>query len=209
MDIKELKKLIEQVQAERKQVVKEAYTTAPYEYDDEYDDESAPPTRTTKHQDALSVIKFFMEEQPEAGTPAAAFISDLENMINVAKQLEATSVSANTAEEVAELQKKIKDPFVLKTIADIMVKSGMGKAKIAAFIRYLKPTVSAPEDVKASLQGKQPEQPEKLKSPEVSVSPTSSTVLRPSGVTSGNNTNPGSPVAIARQAARKGSSTKP
>lgn len=205
MDLKELKKLIEQVQAEKKQTVKEAYTTSPFEYDDD----AVEPTRTTKYQDALSVIKFFMEEQPEAGTPAAAFISDLENMINVAKQLEATSVSANTAQEVAELQKKIKDPFVLRTIADIMVKSGMGKAKIAAFIRHLKPTVSAPEDVKASLQGKQPEQPEKSKPPEASVSPTSSTILRPSGIPSGNNTNPGSPVAAARQAAGKGSKTQP
>lgn len=201
MDLKELKKLIEQVQAEKKQTIKEAYTTSPFEYDDD----AVQPARTTKYQDALSVIKFFMEEQPEAGTPAAGLISDLENMINLAKQLEATGVSVNSAQEVAELQKKIKDPFVLRTIADIMVKSGMGKSKIAAFIRHLKPTVSAPEDVKTALQGKQPEQPEQ-QSPEVSVSPTSSTVVRPSGIPS---TNPGSPVAAARQSARKGSSTKP
>ena len=199
MDLNQLKKLIEQVQAERKQTIKEVYTTRPIEPDDDQ------PARTTKYQDALSVIKFFMEEQSEAGTPAAGLISDLENMINLAKQLEATGVSANSAQEVAELQKKIKDTFVLRTIADIMVKSGMGKAKIAAFIRHLKPTVSAPEDIKAALQGKQPEQP-KQQSPEVSVSPTSSTVLMPSGIPS---TNPGSPVAAARQLARKGSSTKP
>jgi len=205
MDINELKKLInEEVSRQRKQkVIKEAYTTSPYEYGDDIQ-----PARTTKYQDALSVIKFFMEEKPEAGSPAAAFIADLENMINVAKQLEATGVSANSAKEIAELQKKIKDPFVLRTIADIMMKSGMGKSKIAAFIRYLKPTVSAPEDVKATLQGKQPEQPEQpeQQSPEASVSPTGSTVLRPSGIPA---TNPGSPVAAARQAAKKGSSTKP
>jgi hypothetical protein len=180
MDLKELKKLIEQVKAEKKQTIKEAYTTSPFKYGDD----EVQPARTTKYQDAISVMKFFIEEKPEAGSPAAAFIADLENMINVGKQVEAAVTYVNTPEEVALLSKKIKDPFVRKTIAEIMMKTGMAKEKINAFLQHLEPTVTAPEDVKAAMQKQSQEEPEEQPTPQPSpsVSPTDKTYITPSNL---------------------------
>lgn len=185
MDINELKKLInEEVSRQRKQkTIKESNGFDP--------SEQPESSITTKYQDAISVIKFFMEEKPEPGSPAAPFIADLENMKNVVKQLEATVVSANTPEEVALLSKKIKDLHVRKTIAAIMMNTGMAKEKIDAFLQNLDPTVTAPEKVKAAIlkQQEPKEEPEEQPKPQTnqSVSPTDKTFITRSGAP----TNPG------------------
>jgi hypothetical protein len=147
--------------------------------DNSIDDTGKP--RTTKYQDAISVLKFFLEERPEPGSPESALISNLDNMINVGRQLETAQLQLQSPQDFADMQARIKDPHVHQAMANLLINSGLPKDKIMAFIAHLSPTVSSPKKVKKAMQGdRQSLPPQNVSAKPASVSPTGGTQIKPS-----------------------------
>jgi hypothetical protein len=86
-------------------------------------------------------------------------------------------------------------------IRKLLAKMGLADEIINAVDKELDLAIDKAEKAEKDVLSQMP--------PKQSVSPTNQTVVRPSSIPSTNSTNPGSPLAQARQRARKGSSTKP
>lgn len=197
MDIKELKKLIEQVQAERKKkTINESWSS----YGEA---EDSGNVGSSMYQDAVDVLKFFGDQyELKPNTGLAYYSEHIQNIVNFAKQYEKSQgLPTDTPEQKLQAIRKMSNVKVQDYIRNLLNKMGLVEEVIAAIDDVLDDAIAkAPQAEKDILSQMTPKQ---------SVSPTSSTVIRPSGIPSGNNTNPGSPGAVARQAAIQGISTKP
>jgi hypothetical protein len=103
---------------------------------------------TTKYDDAIAVLKFFMENGVEAGTPEAQIVSQLQNALSFARQLDnSPGLTVNSPEEIVVAQRKISNKFVQEQIQNILLKMGMDQKNISGFVAYLKQASPEPEEI--------------------------------------------------------------
>jgi hypothetical protein len=109
---------------------------------------------TTKYDDAIAVLKFFMENGVEPATPQAEVISELENALNFAVQYNnSPGLTANSPEEVVIAQRKISNKFVQQQIQDILSKMGIDVSKISDFVKFLNQTTPESEEIQQARTG--------------------------------------------------------
>lgn len=103
---------------------------------------------TTKYDDAIAVLKFFMESGVEPATPEAEVVSELENALNFAEQYnKSPGLTANSPEEVVVAQRKISNKFVQQQIQDILSKMGIDVSKISDFVKFLNQTTPESQEI--------------------------------------------------------------
>lgn len=190
MDLKELKKLIEQVQAEKKQkIINENWS--------EFDDSEERNTGSSIHQDAVDILKFFATEYPTKPLTGLSFYKEhMQNIISFAQDYKKSQgISTNTPEEQLKAIRKMSNVKVQDYIRKLLTKMGLVDEAIAAIDNALDAAIAKTAEAEKDVLSQ--------KSPTPSVSPTGSTVLRPSGIPATNPTNAGSPAAAERRKARE------
>lgn len=101
---------------------------------------------TTKYDDAIAVIKTFMQFPAEPGTPQEELNSELQNALIFAEQYNKSSgLILGTPEDDVVAQRKISNKFVQQQIQDILSKMGIDVSRISDFIDYLNQTTKTPE----------------------------------------------------------------
>lgn len=102
--------------------------------------------QTTKYDDAIAVIKTFMQIPAQPGTPQEELNSELQNALNFAKLYnESPGLKLGTPEEDVIAQRKISNKFVQQQIQDILSKMGIDVSRISDFLQYLNQTTKTPE----------------------------------------------------------------
>lgn len=105
-------------------------------------------SETTKYDDAIAVIKTFMQSPVKEGTPEAEIVSELQNALNFAEQYnKSPGLILGTPEDDVLAQRKISNKFVQQQIQDILSKMGIDVSRISDFINYLNQTTKTPEEM--------------------------------------------------------------
>jgi hypothetical protein len=168
MDLKELKKLIEQVQAEKKK------KTINESWSDYGEPEDGGNTGSSMHQDAVDILKYFATQYPTKPlTGLAYYRAHMQEILNFAKQYETSQgISTDTPQQELQAIRKMSNVKVQDYIRKLLNKMGLVEEVIVAIDDVLDQAIAKADQAEKDVLSQMP--------PKQSVSPTGQTVVRPS-----------------------------